>query len=728
MSLYSQGVIYNSILKDSIYYEFDEYNELFFNTNFNCFYLEETTEPALPYCNIYINIPNEYEFLDYEYNITSDIALTGIHVSPNAMCYCFHDSIFSQERNIQYDRNIYPSKVLLYENKYIEREKKKLTFRFSPFIYNEEDSLLYNVNSLTIILNFKGGYSIVKNYGNSSNEFIEYTPQPNDDSTSQIIETFNPNDSIEYLVITSSTLLNAFKPLIEWKTLKGIPAKAVSLDSIYSMYDNVSNEIKIKNYIKELYNKTNKRLKYVLLGGDATVVPVKYCRVAKINMEKDTTYKDDVPTDIFYGCFDGDLSWDANRDGISGDIDNDDIDYYPEVYVSRFPAKTVTDVNAMVDKTFYYEKNPPLDDWCYNILNFGCKLITGHDAERKSDTISKYTFEKYLNNPNVLKLFDSNTYYPTGKDYELNPDNIQKELSKGHHFVNEFSHGETTYWKIRDTKDYRYDTTYASSLSSLKPMHIATIACHTNEFHSDNSCLGTAFMSNKNGNVVTYWGSSSYGWLIANYHKLGPSETLIKNYYDLLLDNASLFKNYAQLTTKAKCNLNKIASNSSEHWLFFSVNSMGDPELPIYTRKPKEFNNISLESNAGSLIIRFSETKTNVTILGYNKVGELFYRIYKNVSDSCLVNEELESFAVTFCKPNYIPCTLHFSVSTIQNKIYVGNNNIYGKDINVGYNITDSLQYGNVILENGKTTINPSQKVYIKNGFYVKTGGKLYIK
>ncbi|MBR5510939.1 MAG: hypothetical protein IKU50_01905 [Bacteroidaceae bacterium] len=728
VSLYSQGVIYNSILKDSLYYDYDEYNELFFNTDFNCFYLEETKEPALPYCNIYIDIPYGYEFLDYEYNIEKGVVLSGIHVSPNIQYYCSDDSVLEQEHNLDYNNNVYPSNVLSYVNTYIERGKKKLSFRFSPFVYNENDSLLYNINSLTITINFTGGYSIVKNYGGNSNESIEYVSQTNADGVNQIIETFNPNDSTEYLVITSSAFIGAFKPLVEWKTLKGIPAKVISLDSIYCLYEDIPNEIKIKSYIKELYDKTNKRLKYVLLGGDDTVVPVKYCRVAKINTKNDTTYQSDVPTDIFYGCFDGEFSWDANGDGISGDVNYDDIDYFPEVYVSRFPARTTSDVNAMIDKTLNYEKNPPLDDWCYDILNFGCKLSSIRDAEHKSDSINKYTFEKYLDNPDIFKLFNCNTSYPEGDDYELNPENIQKELSKGYHFVNEFSHGETTYWKIIDTNSYRYNTDYASILSSLKPMHIATIACHTNAFHLAEPCLGEAFMRNRNSNVVTYWGSSSNGWGDPRYNKLGPSETLIKNYYKLLLNNINGFKNFAELTTKAKLGLEDFNKNYSSHWVFFSVNSMGDPELPIYTRKPKEFKNISFEQNTNSLIMIFGELETNVTIYGYTKTGELFYKVYKNISDSCSVNGDLESFAVTFSKPNYVPCTLYFSVSNIQNKTFVGNNSVYVKNVNIGYNITDSLQHGNVILKNGKTIINSSGNIYIKNGFYVNPSNKLYIK
>ena len=495
------------------------------------------------------------------------------------------------------------------------------------------------------------------------------------------------------------------------------------------MYKGIPNEIKIKRYIKELYDKTNKRLKYVLLGGDDEIVPVKYCQVLKISDIYNTTYKCDVPTDIFYGCFDGDFLWDANNDGISGDVSNDNIDYFPEVYVSRFPARTISHINAMVYKTLNYEKNPPIGNWCHNVLNTGSMLARKNDAEYKSDTISKYTFKKYLESPYIFKLFDSNTSYLNGGDYELNLDNIHKELSRGYHFVNVLCHGQNTYWEFTDTERYKYGISYALDLYTSRPMHIATMACHTNSFHLAEPCLSEAFMRNKNCNVVTYWGSSSYGWTSTSKKALGPSDNLILNYYDLLLNDNSEFKNYAELTTKAKMKLKNIGTNSSDHWLFFSVNSMGDPELPIYTRDPKEFNEISFECKEdNSLIIKFSEKKVNVTICECTNTTNPYYKIYKNISDSCIVDKNLESYIITLSKPNYIPCTIYLSMPKIQNKIFIGNNNIYSEKLNIGCNIVDSLPSGNVILETGKISLNSSKGTYIKNGFIVNNGTKLYVK
>ena len=67
-------------------------------------------------------------------------------------------------------------------------------------------------------------------------------------------------------------------------------------------------------------------------------------------------------------------------------------------------------------------------------------------------------------------------------------------------------------------------------------------------------------------------------------------------------------------------------------------------------------------------------------------------------------------------------------MSKIQNKIFIGNNNIYSEKLNIGCNIVDSLPSGNVILETGKISLNSSKGTYIKNGFIVNNGTKLYVK
>ena len=84
---------------------------------------------------------------------------------------------------------------------------------------------------------------------------------------------------------------------------------------------------------------------------------------------------------------------------------------------------------------------------------------------------------------------------------------------------------------------------------------------------------------------------------------------------------------------------------------------------------------------------------------------------------------------------NYVPRIIYVNVtdSYIQNKEFDNSDMdyYYIKDslISAGYNVTNSITYGSVTIENGsKLSISKKHKVRIKNGFKCKTGGELQIK
>ena len=57
---------------------------------------------------------------------------------------------------------------------------------------------------------------------------------------------------LEYVVITKTTYLDAFRPLVEWKTKKGIPAVLRDVDWVTSAYSGRDTQEKIRNYLKDL--------------------------------------------------------------------------------------------------------------------------------------------------------------------------------------------------------------------------------------------------------------------------------------------------------------------------------------------------------------------------------------------------------------------------------------------------------------------------------------------
>jgi len=81
-----------------------------------------------------------------------------------------------------------------------------------------------------------------------------------------------PNRVVHYVVITnSSNYYDNFLPLVQWKTKKGVPADIIDEGWIRSAYSGNDTQEKIRNFIKDAKEIWN--TKYVLLGGDISVIP-----------------------------------------------------------------------------------------------------------------------------------------------------------------------------------------------------------------------------------------------------------------------------------------------------------------------------------------------------------------------------------------------------------------------------------------------------------------------
>ena len=165
--------------------------------------------------------------------------------------------------------------------------------KITPFVYDAANKELCFVP--TISITFDDTYSVSKNifdekkawavrdfvinpddiysfYPQKSNSKKLTTPKSN--SVNRTID----NGKVDYAIITSEALKPYFQELLEWKIQKGLRAKIYTLDEIYSsiyVSDYPTNTAKIRKWISDMYYLCD--LKYVLIGGDTSVVPIQYC-------------------------------------------------------------------------------------------------------------------------------------------------------------------------------------------------------------------------------------------------------------------------------------------------------------------------------------------------------------------------------------------------------------------------------------------------------------------
>ncbi|MCB0514944.1 MAG: C25 family cysteine peptidase [Chitinophagales bacterium] len=128
------------------------------------------------------------------------------------------------------------------------------------------------------------------------------------------------------LIISAPEYMEAMEPFIAWKIRKGIAVEMIDV----SPFDSAE---AIKDYIDEYYHSHN--LSYVLLVGDAEQVPPMYSNTAN-------GY-----SDVMYGYLEGN-------------------DHYPEIFVGRFSANNITQVETQVQKVLDYEINVTENDMSFS--------------------------------------------------------------------------------------------------------------------------------------------------------------------------------------------------------------------------------------------------------------------------------------------------------------------------------------------------------------------------
>jgi len=151
---------------------------------------------------------------------------------------------------------------------------------------------------------------------------------------------------------------------------KQLPVKVITLEAILKSSPGVDDPERIKNYLYKAWRKDD--LGYVLLVGDADIMPVRYMVLDRVT-EPAFNYAF-YPSDLYYadvakqdGSFD---DWNAQKDGyhagyfgeVHGEkhknppINFDNVDYRPEIAVGRWPVSNAQEIRNVVDKTMNYEK------------------------------------------------------------------------------------------------------------------------------------------------------------------------------------------------------------------------------------------------------------------------------------------------------------------------------------------------------------------------------------
>ena len=375
----------------------------------------------------------------------------------------------------------------------------------------------------------------------------------------------------QYLIITTSDLEDYFQQLTTYRQSTAGGGFNTYIETVEYIDQNFSGRDlaeKIRNYI--IYCYANHGTQFVVLGGDADgvqenqVIPTRgtYAVVGSTT----ETY---IPSDLYYGCLDG--NWNYDGDALWGEandgIDGGDIDWISEVYVGRIPADTATEVFNFITKIISYEtgNNP------HKTLLVGEQLdSTPTWGGDRMDWV--YGYMNYMPNS---QIYDRDWSGNNWSSAEL----ISLINTNEYDWINHLGHANTWY----AMKMYY---TEVASLGNNVYSFIYTQGCYPGAFDNRNSSGSysdtdsfseaiTVGYSDRGASAII--ANSRYGWYNFGSYVSGASNLAHKEFVEAVFTDNYTRIGMANQISKTDLDL----SSGIYRWIAFETNLLGDPATKL---------------------------------------------------------------------------------------------------------------------------------------------------
>jgi hypothetical protein len=459
-------------------------------------------------------------------------------------------------------------------------------------------------------------------------------------------------DTIEYVIITVDSLASTFQELADWKTKKGVPAKVVTLDSIYDNYMGADNAERIRNFIIDANSSWGTI--WVLLGGQCDnewgqeIVPRRNVYYKLVDGDE----YDTIPSDLYFSDLDGD--WNADGDWVYGES-TDDVDLYSDVFVGRAPVRTVSQTETFVKKILTYEKRPP-SGYQKKILLPAAYLWPDEDydgmitQEAIADMVPgdwqiTRMYERYGNLTHTAFV-----------------DSVKAGFGFAHLVGHGNQYGVYTYYE-----DAYFDSDDLDALGndSLLGVH-NSIACLTGalDFVPYGDCFAEHYLTPSTGGGFSIM-NSRYGWGMPP--EMGPSEHIDTCFYhEIFSENYSYHDHLGVAHALSKDGyVSEATWLSVWAWCIYELNLFGDPQMPLWTDIPQELTanhdpTIPVGTNTFAVNVSSGGSDVEGALVCLYKEGEVYARGYTDAFGDITLNlspapASLGTMHCTVTKNNYFP-------------------------------------------------------------------------
>lgn len=577
----------------------------------------------------------------------------------------------------QYSKNeFFPGALVNKTEPYILRDFRGQSIQFYPFQINPVTKKLRVYSEITIkvshapIVSSKSNKTIKEYNELYKKHFLNLSSTQNSKYT-QIEE------QGKMIIIANTAYMAAMQDFVNWKNTIGISTEMFDIATIGN------NQTSIKNFISNYYTAHND-LVYVLLVGDA-----QHITPATIS---------NGDSDNFYAYLTGN-------------------DSYPEIYIGRFSAESVAEVQTQVQRTIAYEQNPQTGDWLNSAIGIASEEGPGYqnlydyeDMRIIRDTLLNYHYT------NVSELYEGSQ---GGLDASGDPTTslLASNINAGAGLINYVGHGSETSWVTSG-----FSNTNVNALTNTNKLpFIWSVACVNGAFVG-RTCFAESWMrathnSNPTGAIAIFASTINQSWNPPMAAQREMNDILTENYQN------NIKRTFGGLSMSGCMKMIDLYASDgiemSDTWAIF-----GDPSLMVRTRTPLNMT-VSHEDQIlmqeTSVDINCNITDANITLSVNNQI------IGSGISNGNTVTIDIEeltttdSITVAVTAYNYIPYIGKISVIDI---LYENDAEIFSiihpEEI---YNCTGHEVAPKIILRN-KGTENLTQvsiKYILNNGTPVDT-------
>jgi len=622
-----------------------EYDRIFMD---KCYIYNVPNKPRLPAYGTYILIPDGSRIKNVEV-YGEKIKLDGlckveIGTEPVPLSQIKSSNSYGGDSRVYSSDNFYPDK--LFNKVSIERCNgyKILVLSLHPVQYIESTGELFYYPELKVTVKTiedKKELTSIRKDVNDENKIIKIV------DNSQIINTYskdkNPNQVLlsddtedsKMVIITSKDFVSDFQNLADYHNNTGVttffktveeiksnssfwvngkwgdlnPENPFVTKDIASEYLFNDTQAWIRNYIRYAYQELE--VEYVLLGGDTSIIPVRYYYA---EMYPDS-YSKDVPTDYYYSGLDNSFYINENE------RNEEWMDFIAEVYVGRAPVDNSEEIQNFVDKTIEYmqsENDPYLDKILLAGEYMGFQdsgVEDGVDFGGNSmdqlvdvciDDYSYYPDDNYKNRYRTLttgfpsnkfeidKLYDRDiddfdSFFPELTGWQKS--DIIDKINSNYHIINHLGHGNEFHnmkldhpWKLK--KDIiRGKSNDLDEIKNTKPCFIYSQACNSGALDDYDyllksyDCIGE-YMTVKNnyGAFAGLWNART-GWGFRDLF-YGASQRYNREFWDAVFHEGITSIGKANEDSKLDCLL--FLTYGDFRMVHSGLNLFGDPAVNFH--------------------------------------------------------------------------------------------------------------------------------------------------